>query len=144
MLIGEHKHTLDSKNRLSLPAKFRKEIGKTVIITRGLENCLFMFGEESWRKVVTKLESLPLGSAQSRGLSRFILAGGSEVEVDKVGRILIPSSLKEFAKLEKEVVIAGLSDRVEIWGEKAWEEYRKEVEKSALDMAQALGEVGRF
>jgi MraZ protein len=144
MLIGEHKHTLDSKNRLSLPARFRKEIGKKVIVTRGLENCLFLFSEVSWQKVVAKLESLPLGSLQSRGLSRFILAGGSEVEVDKAGRILIPELLKEFAKLQRQVVLTGIADRVEIWDGKIWEAYRKEVEKGVADMAQALGEVGRF
>ncbi|MBC7836905.1 division/cell wall cluster transcriptional repressor MraZ [Acetobacteraceae bacterium] len=144
MLIGEHRHTLDSKKRLSLPAKFRKEIGKKVIVTRGLDNCLFLFAEAPWKKIVAKLESLPVGSSDSRGLSRFILAGAHEIEVDKAGRILIPDFLKEFAQLEASVVVTGVSDRIEIWNEKAWEEYRKAIEKTAVNMAQALGEVGRF
>jgi MraZ protein len=144
MLIGEYIHTLDSKNRLSLPARFRKEIGSTVIVTRGFENCLFVFSATTWQKVAEKLENLPLGSLQSRGLARFILANASEVETDAAGRILIPEYLKEFAKLQGGVVVTGVSNRLEIWQEKVWESYRREIEKGAVDMAQALGEVGRF
>ena len=144
MLIGEHRHTLDSKKRLSLPAKFRKEIGKKVIVTRGLDNCLFMFAQAPWQKIVGKLESLPVGSAGSRGISRFILSGAAEVEVDKAGRILIPDFLKEFAHLRSKVVVTGVSDRVEIWDEQVWDKYKRAVEKEAVNMAQALGEVGRF
>ncbi len=144
MLIGEHRHTLDSKKRLSLPAKFRKEIGRKVIVTRGLDTCLFMFAESAWQKIIGKLESLPLGSSNSRGLSRFILAGAEEIALDKAGRILIPDFLKEFARLKSKVVVTGASDRVEIWDEKVWDEYKRGIEKGAVDMAQALGEVGRF
>lgn len=144
MLIGEYRHTLDNKNRLSLPAKFRKEIGKKVIITRGLDTCLFLFTEEAWKKVADKLDSLPFGSANSRGLARFILAGAAEVEVDSAGRILIPDFLKEFADIKTNVVVTGVSGRVEIWEGKAWDEYRKKIEAGVVSMAEALGEVGRF
>ena len=144
MLIGEHRHTLDSKKRLSLPAKFRKELGAKVIVTRGLDNCLFMFAEAQWKKIVSKLETLPFGSTNARGLSRFILAGAVEVEIDKAGRILLPDFLKEFARIKSTVVVTGVADRIEIWEEKAWDVYRKEIESGAVNMAQALGDVGRF
>src|SRR5665647_972141 len=96
MLIGEYLHTLDSKKRLSLPAKFRKEVGRKVVVTRGLDACLFMFPERTWKDIAAKLQSLPFGQADTRGISRFILAGAVETDVDGAGRILIPDYLKEF------------------------------------------------
>jgi MraZ protein len=142
MLIGEYLHTLDSKKRLSLPAKFRKEVGKKVVITRGLDACLFMFPQKSWEKIAQKLAALPVGQADTRGLSRFILAGAVETEVDGAGRILMPDYLKEFADLRSRVVLAGVSDRVEIWNEKTWEEYKRRIEKGADQMAEKLGDLG--
>jgi MraZ protein len=142
MLIGEYLHTLDSKKRLSLPAKFRKEVGRKVVITRGLDQCLFMFPQAAWKVIAQKLEQLPFGQADTRGMSRFILAGASEGEVDGAGRILIPEYLKEFASLRGRVVLAGVSDRVEIWNDKTWEEYKRRIEKGAETMAQTLGEMG--
>jgi MraZ protein len=144
MLIGEYKHTLDSKKRLSLPASLRKELGKRVVITRGFENCLFVYPSPSWRKVVDKLEALPWGSAQTRGVARFILAGAIEEEVDSVGRVLIPDYLKEFAHITSKVALLGVSNRLEVWDTTLWEEYRKKVEVEASRMAQTLGEIGRF
>ena len=144
MLIGEYRHTLDSKKRLSLPATLRKSVGKKVVITRGLDSCLFLFPQESWERVVAKLESLPLGSGQARGVSRFILAGAAETEIDSAGRVLIPDFLKEFAHLKAKVVVTGASNRIEIWDEKVWDEYRLLMEKEAGTMAQALSDVGRF
>lgn len=142
MLIGEYLHTLDSKKRLSLPSKFRKEVGKKVVITRGLDACLFMFPEKAWQKIATKLVDLPFGQADTRGMSRFLLAGAVETEVDGAGRILIPDYLKEFADLRSRVVLAGVSDRIEIWNEKTWEEYKRRIEKGADQMAQTLGDLG--
>lgn len=142
MLIGEYLHTLDSKKRLSLPAKFRKEVGRKVVITRGLDQCLFMFPAATWKGIAAKLQQLPFGQADTRGMSRFILAGASEGEVDGAGRILIPEYLKEFAGLKGRVVLAGVSDRVEIWNDKTWEEYKRRIEKGAEGMAQTLGEMG--
>lgn len=142
MLIGEYLHTLDSKKRLSLPSKFRKEVGRKVVVTRGLDSCLFMFPQAAWIKIATKLSNLPVGQADTRGMARFLLAGAVETEVDGAGRILIPEYLKEFAELRSRVVLAGVSDRIEIWNEKTWEEYKKRLEKSADQMAQALGTMG--
>lgn len=142
MLIGEYLHTLDSKKRLSLPAKFRKEVGKKVVITRGLDMCLFMFPVKTWGLIAEKLEKLPFGQSDTRGMSRFILAGAVESEVDGAGRILVPDFLKEFAGLKSRVVLAGVSDRVEIWNEKTWDAYKRRIEKGADQMAQTLGELG--
>ena len=142
MLIGEYLHTLDAKKRLSLPAKFRKEVGKKVVVTRGLDSCLFMFPLEAWQEIAGKLRSLPMGQADTRGIARFILAGAVETDVDAAGRILIPDYLKEFADLRSRVVLAGVSDRIEIWNDKAWEEYKKRIEKGADQKAQPFGDVG--
>ena len=142
MLIGEYLHTLDSKKRLSLPARFRKEVGKKVVITRGLDSCLFMFPEKTWNKIAEKLVNLPFGQADTRGLSRFLLAGAVESDVDGAGRILVPDFLKDFADLKSRVVLAGVSDRIEIWNEKTWEEYKRRIEKGADQMAEKLGDLG--
>ncbi len=142
MLIGEYLHTLDAKKRLSLPSKFRKEVGKKVVVTRGLDACLFMFPLSTWKTITEKLQTLPMGQADTRGIARFILAGAVETEVDTAGRILIPDFLKEFADLRSRVVLAGVSDRVEIWNDKTWEEYKRHIEKGADQMAQTLGDLG--
>ena len=142
MLIGEYLHTLDGKKRISLPSKFRKEIGRRVVVTRGLDTCLFMFSLKAWEKIAEKVSNLPVGQADTRGMSRFLLAGAIETEVDGAGRILIPEYLKEFADLKSRVVLAGVSDRVEIWNEKTWEEYKRRIEKGADQMAQTLGDLG--
>ncbi len=142
MLIGEYLHTLDNKKRISLPAKFRKEVGEKVVITRGLDTCLFMFPEHAWANIAEKLASLPFGQADTRGMSRFLLAGAVETEVDSAGRILVPEYLKEFAGLGSRVVLAGVSDRIEIWDEKNWSEYKRHIEKSADQMAEKLGDLG--
>lgn len=142
MLIGEYLHTLDDKKRLSLPSKFRKEVGKSVVVTRGLDSCLFLYPQKAWETIAEKLAQLPVGQADTRGMSRFLLAGAVETEVDTAGRILIPDYLKEFAHLRSRVVLAGVSDRVEIWNEKTWEEYKHRIEHSADQMAQTLGDLG--
>lgn len=142
MLIGEYLHTLDSKKRLSLPSKFRKEVGRKVVVTRGLDTCLFMFPQKAWENIARKVSNLPVGQSDTRGMSRFLLAGAVETEVDSAGRILIPDFLKEFANLKSRVVLAGVSDRVEIWNEKAWDEYKRRIERKADEMAQTLGDLG--
>lgn len=141
MLIGEYTHTLDSKKRLSLPVKFRKEVGRTVVVTRGLDQCLFLFPLKTWQEIAAKLEQLPFGESTARGMSRFLLAGAVETEVDGAGRILIPDFLKDFAKLGTSVVLAGVSDRVEIWNDATWAEYKAGIEKRADQMAQTLGDL---
>ena len=142
MLIGEYLHTLDNKKRLSLPAKFRKEVGDTVVLTRGLDACPFMFPESTWNKIAEKLVNLPFGQADTRGLSRFLLAGAVESEVDSAGRILVPDYLKDFAGLQSKVILAGVSDRIEVWDETTWNEYKHRIEKSADQMAEKLGDLG--
>jgi MraZ protein len=142
MLIGEYKHTLDSKKRLSLPSKFRKEVGREVVVTRGLDTCLFLFPTRAWREIATKLQKLPFGEQNARGIARFLLAGATEVEIDQAGRILIPDFLKSFAKLKNSVVLAGVSDRVEIWDERTWYSYKRRIERDASGMAQTLGSLG--
>lgn len=142
MLIGEYTHTLDPKKRLSLPAKWREKLGKTLIVTRGLDNCLFVYTLGAWQGLTDKVSNLPWGQADSRGFNRFFLSGAVEVEVDKAGRILVPDFLKDFAKLKNKVVLAGLHDRVEIWDEKKWNDYKKKIEEQADKLAEKLGAVG--
>ena len=142
MLIGEYAHVLDPKKRLSLPSKFRKELGGKIVVTRGLDQCLFVYSLKEWEKISERLGELSIGQADTRGFNRFMLSGAVEVEVDAAGRILIPDFLKDFAKLEQNVVIAGIHNRVEIWEEKLWNEYKARVEKQADQLAQKLGELG--
>ncbi len=142
MLIGEYTHSLDPKKRLSLPAKFRKELGKTVIVTRGLDHCLFIFSAVAWKKLAGKFSELSIGSTDTRGFNRFMLSGAVEAEIDSAGRILIPDFLKEFAQLKTQVVLAGVNDRVEIWDQKRWETYKERIESQADEMASKLGEIG--
>ncbi len=141
-MIGEYTHNLDSKKRLSLPKKFRTELGKKVVITRGLDNCLFMFGEKEWKVTAKKLQELSFAQSDTRGFNRFMLSGAVEVDVDSVGRVLVPDFLKDFASLKSKVVLAGVSDRVEIWNEKSWSTYKGHIEKQADKMAEKLGEIG--
>jgi MraZ protein len=142
MLIGEYTHALDIKKRLSLPIKFRKELGKQIVITRGLDKCLFLYSNEEWIKASQKFASLSLGASDRRSLSRFVLAGAVEVSIDNLGRILIPDFLKEFANLGLKVVLAGVKDRVELWNDKVWEVYKREMEKDADTLAEKLGNIG--
>ncbi len=142
MLIGEYRHTIDVKKRVALPAKFRKELGKKVVITHGLDNCLFVYPMKHWLIVAEKLAGLSIGQADSRGFNRFMLAGAVETDVDSMGRILIPDFLKEFADLKTKVVVAGIHHRLEIWDEKRWKEYTAKIEKQADVLAEKLGEVG--
>jgi MraZ protein len=142
MIIGEYRHTLDPKKRLSLPSKWRKELGSTVIVTRGLDNCLFVYPQAEWEKITDKIGQLPLGSADTRSFNRFFLSGAVEVEVDSVGRILVPDFLKEFAQLESKVVLAGIHDRVEIWDDNRWTEYIARIETQADSLAEKLSDIG--
>lgn len=142
MLIGEYTHTQDEKKRLSLPSKFRKEIGKTVVITHGLDNCLFLFSMKEWNKIATKLASLSMGQSDSRGFNRIMLAGAVEVDVDSIGRILIPEFLRAHANLSQRVVFAGVHSRVEVWNEDLWKEYKTKVLSKADQLAEKLGEIG--
>ncbi len=142
MFIGEYRHTFDTKNRISLPAKFRKELGASVVVTRGFDHCLFVYPKASWKKEATRISAHSSGNAAGRGLARLMLAGASEADVDSAGRILVPDYLKAFAALSIKSVIAGVSDRIEIWDEKAWESYTKSIERDADQFAEKLGDAG--
>jgi MraZ protein len=142
LLIGEYEHTLDEKKRISLPKNFRAGLGRKVIVTRGLDNCLFVYSRESWDTVAKKLQSLSFVQTETRGFARFMLSGAAELEVDGVGRILIPEHQKEFAGLKKRVVFTGVSDRVEIWDAQRWLTYKRRIDKDAEKLAKKLGEIG--
>ena len=142
MLIGEYTHNIDAKKRLSLPSKWREELGKKLVVTRGLDNCLFVYPLKEWQKITEKIGQLPLGQADTRGFNRFFLSGAVEVEVDSVGRILVPDFLKVFAGLLNKVVFAGVYDRVEMWDENRWSEYKGRIEGEADALAEKLGQIG--
>lgn len=141
-LIGEYEHTLDEKKRISLPKTFRAALGKRVVMTRGLDNCLCIYSRDSWEIMAKKLQSLSFVNADTRGFNRFMLSGAAEVEVDGVGRILIPEHQKKYASLRKRVVFTGVSDRVEAWDADRWQNYKKRIDTDAERMATKLGEVG--
>ena len=142
MFIGEYRHTFDTKNRISLPAKFRKELGSSVIVTRGLDRCLFVYPKSAWKKEAAKIAAHSTGSAAGRGLSRLMLAGAVEADVDGAGRILIPDYLRMFAGLSVKSVVAGVNDRVEVWSEDAWASYTEAIERDADAFAETLGSQG--
>ncbi|PIR45491.1 MAG: division/cell wall cluster transcriptional repressor MraZ [Candidatus Vogelbacteria bacterium CG10_big_fil_rev_8_21_14_0_10_50_13] len=144
MLIGEFRHSIDDKKRVAVPRAFRQELGKKVVVTRGLDNCLFLYPKAEWQKMSEKLASLPMGQANSRGFSRFVFGGASEAEIDSLGRVLIPDFLKKFAGLATKVVLAGVNNRVEIWDEYRWDEHTKAIEREADRLAEKLGEIGIF
>lgn len=142
MLIGEYIHVIDDKKRLSLPSKFRKELGKKIVITNGLDKCLFVYTKERWEKMAEQLASLSMGQADTRSFNRFLLGGAVETEVDALGRILIPEFQKEFAGLNAKVVIVGVHNRLEIWNDKSWNEYKTRIGSQADVLAEKLGELG--
>jgi MraZ protein len=142
MLIGQYTHTLDPKKRLSLPSAFRKELGKKVVLTNGLDHSIFIYSLKEWEKVASKLGEMGIGNSDTRSFNRFMLGGASLVEVDASGRILIPDFLKKFASLGEKVILAGIHNRVEIWDEKAWESYTEKVSSEANVLAEKLSEIG--
>ncbi len=144
MLIGEYIHAVDDKSRIALPSKFRKEIGKKVIITRGLDNCLFLYSQTEWKKLSQQVGERGLSQSDKRGLNRFLFAGAQEVEVDQNGRILLPEFLRTFAGIKRNAVFAGVYDRVEIWNEQRWKQYKRKIEQQADVLAEQLGQAGDF
>lgn len=142
MLIGEYTHNLDPKKRLSVPAKFRKELGRGAVLTRGLDGCLWLFPRSQWNVLAQRISALPMAKAQTRSFARLLLSGATEVQFDALGRILVPEYLKEYAHLAREVVVAGVHTRLEVWNKEAWTAYKKNLEKHSDDIAQQLGELG--
>ena len=141
MLIGEYEHSLDTKGRLIMPAKLREAIGDKFVVTKGLDGCLFAFSIEEWSNFEEKLKSLPLSNRNSREFTRFFLSGATECEIDKQGRFLIPTNLRETASLQKEVVIIGVGTRIEIWNKEKWNSYNDE-NISVEDIAENMTMLG--
>jgi len=142
MFIGEYQHSIDEKGRLAVPVKFRNKLIKGAVVTRGLDNCLFLYTQEEWKSLAERLAKLPISRANTRAFSRLMLAGAMDVSLDKQGRIILPDYLRKYAGIGKNVVIAGLYNRLEIWDETKWEAYKKGTEKSSVDIAEQLGELG--
>ena len=142
MLIGKYTHDLDPKKRLTLPAKWRADLGKKVVVTNGLDNSLFVFGVKEWGVIAQKLSEGGIGNQDSRSFNRFILANAYETDIDSAGRILIPDTLKDFAHLSSKVVLAGMYSRIEIWDEKTWETNIAKVNGEADALASKLNDLG--
>ena len=138
MFIGEYQHSIDQKGRVAVPAKFRPQLGTGVVVTRGLDHCLFIYTETEWQELAQKLVALPLTQANSRAFVRLMLAGAMQVSLDSQGRILLPDYLREYAGLNKEAVIAGLFNRVEIWDKQKWQEYKARTEAESDEIAEKL------
>ena len=138
MFIGEYHHSIDDKGRLIIPSKFREELGEKFIITRVIENCLFAYSEESWNKIVNKLETLPFTKKDARQFVRFFLSGASEAEFDKQGRINVTSPLVTYANIKKECVVIGAGERIEIWSKESWDDFFTSAKDSMSDIAENL------
>jgi len=142
MLIGEYKHIIDIKKRLAIPAKFRRVFSQGAVITRGIDNCLVLYSAKEWKDMASKLGKLPSSQTEARSFARVMLAGAMPVKFDRLGRILIPDYLKNYASLKKNAVVIGLYTRLEIWSEEKWESYKKRAENEVGDLASKLGELG--
>ena len=142
MLIGEYEHSLDAKGRLIMPAKLREDLGEKFIITKGLDGCLFGFSQTEWTNFEEKLKTLPLTNKNARDFVRFFLSGAIECEIDKQGRFLIASNLREYANMKKEAVIIGVGTRIEIWNKDKWKEYNSEENISADEIAENMTMLG--
>ena len=142
MLIGEYEHSLDAKGRLIMPAKLREDIGEKFIITKGLDGCLFGFSQSEWANFEEKLKTLPLTNKNARDFVRFFLSGATECEIDKQGRFLIVSNLREYATMDKEIVIIGVGTRIEIWNREKWKAYNSDENISADSIAENMTMLG--
>lgn len=141
-MIGEYSHNLDDKGRLAVPKKFRAVLAKGAVVTRGLDTCLFLYTKQEWQKLAEKLASLPFAQANTRAFARLMLAGAMDVEVDNQGRVILPEYLRQFAGLKKEVVVAGLYNRLELWDKESWAAYTKKNEKESAKIAEQMSELG--
>jgi MraZ protein len=142
MFIGEHQHSLDEKGRIIIPSKFRADLGVEFVMTKGLDNCLFVYPKSEWEILEEKLKTLPLTSKDARAFVRFFFSGASESTLDKQGRVLIPANLREHSRLDKEAVIIGVSTRIEIWSKDHWDNYIDEDNLSYESIAESMAELG--
>jgi MraZ protein len=142
MFIGEYTHNLDEKGRLAIPVKFRHDLSNSAVVTRGLDNCLFLYTKEEWQKYAEKLAALPLSQQNNRAYARLMLAGAMDVEMDKQGRVVIPEYLRKFAELKRSVVVTGLYNRIELWDEEKWNLYKNQSETQSNEIAERMAELG--
>ncbi len=142
MFMGEYQHSVDVKGRIIMPSKFREELGDPFVVTRGLDNCLFVYPMNEWNALENKLKALPLTKSDARAFVRFLFSGATECEGDKQGRIMIPANLRNHAKIDKEVVVIGVSNRVEIWSSELWNGYMESASNSYEEMAEEIVELG--
>jgi len=142
MFFGEYNHTIDTKGRVSVPAKFREQLGDSFILTKGLDNCLFIYPQNEWKILEEKLKQLPLTNKDARAFVRFFFSGATECELDNQGRIRIPNNLREYAHLEKEAVMIGVATRIEVWSQNQWEDYNNDANLSYDEIASKMAELG--
>ena len=142
MFIGEYNHNLDDKGRIAIPAKFRAILKKGAVVTKGLDNCLFLYSKEQFETIAKKFAALPISQAKARAFSRHMLAGAMDVEFDNQGRITLPEYLRDFSGLKKKVVVAGLYNHLEIWDENTWNSYKGENERNSNAIAEEMGDLG--
>lgn len=142
MFIGEYKYSIDDKGRFFIPAKFKKLLQPNAVLTRGLDNCLYLYPMKEWKILAEKLSKLPISQENTRAFVRLMLAGAMDVKIDKLGRITIPDYLKKYSNIKNKIVITGLYNRLEIWDEEVWNIYKKEKEKASNEIAEKLTELG--
>ncbi|MFH0857657.1 MAG: division/cell wall cluster transcriptional repressor MraZ [Candidatus Magasanikbacteria bacterium] len=142
MFIGEYSHNLDEKGRLAVPKKFRSALSSGAVVTRGLDNCLFLYTKKEWDKLAGKLAELPFSQANTRAFARLMLAGAMDVTIDNQGRIILPEYLRSYANLSKEVIVAGLYNRLELWDKESWTTYTKKTEKESNEIAEKMFDLG--
>ncbi|MFH0831143.1 MAG: division/cell wall cluster transcriptional repressor MraZ [Parcubacteria group bacterium] len=142
VFIGEYQHSIDIKGRLAVPAKFRARLAKGAVVTRGLDQSLFLYAMNEWQQLAERLSKLSIAKANTRAFARLMLAGAMDVQVDRQGRIIIPEYLRAYAKIGKQVVLAGLYSRIEIWDKATWERYTASTEKKSTDIAEQLTDLG--
>lgn len=142
MFIGEFSHNLDDKGRIAVPKKFRSDLSRGAVVTRGLDSCLFLYTKKEWAKLAEKLAGLPFAQANTRAFSRLMLAGAMDVEVDAQGRIILPEYLRQYAGITKEVTVAGLYNRLELWDSEKWNEYKSKTETESNQIAEQMSALG--
>ena len=142
MLMGEYLHSVDVKGRIILPVDFREELGTTFVITKGLDRCLFVYHQSEWKVLSEKLKQLPLSKPEARAFVRFFFSGARQLECDKQSRFLVPANLRDYAMLEKDVVLIGVSNRIEVWNKAQWEAYNDEINPMVTTIAETLTDLG--
>lgn len=142
MIIGQYSYNLDPKKRLTIPTKFRSVLSDGAVLTRGIDGCLFLYPMKQWEELAEKMSKLPLSAVNARNFARVMLAGAMDVKIDSLGRILVPDYLKDYAELDKKVVVAGLYDRIEIWNEEKWKKYGETTDAQVGNITEGLKDLG--